>query len=329
MSLTRIALTSVSLCAQALYAETSPGAIIAVGYAPPSLAATAAPGQVIALSVYGVESRFPRPVIATDFPLPITLGGLSVKLSWLGTSTAVPLLAVQQTQCGPLQPEPCAVLTTISVQIPFEAVEECLLCGRLSIPSFLSVSENSVPRAAAQLVVPGDSIHIVSTCDTTALPFRIGGEPCGKVVTHADGSLVSLSNSARPGETLVMYAFGLGRTDPPVKSGEATPSPGAPIVDVNRFTVSFDYSRNALPVRPVNSGLPPSPWFDVSAFVQRPLYAGLVAGFAGLYQINFRLPDTKPPATCASSAGISSNLTVTVSSRWSFDGVGICLAAEK
>ena len=82
-------------------------------------------------------------------------------------------------------------------------------------------------------------------------------------------------------------------------------------------------------MRPVNADLPPSRWFDVSVFVQRPLYAGLVAGFAGLYQINFQLPDAKPPITCAPSAGISSNLTVTVSSPWSFDGVGICLAAEK
>jgi uncharacterized protein (TIGR03437 family) len=262
------------------------------------------------------------------FPLPTTLGGLSVKLSRLGPSTAVPLLAVQQTQCSPLQPEPCAVLTTISVQIPFEAVEECLLCGRPPIPSFLFVSENAVPRAAAQLVVPGDSIHIVTTCDTTALPFRSGGEPCGKIVTHADGSLVSFSNPARPGETLLMYAFGLGRTDPPVKTSEATPTPGAPVMDVNRFSVSFDYSRNAPPVRPVRSSLPASRWFDVS-FVQRPLYAGLVAGFAGLYQINFRLSDAKPSATCSPSAGISSNLTVTVSSPWSFDGVGICLTAEK
>ena len=68
-------------------------------------------------------------------------------------------------------------------------------------------------------------------------------------------------------------------------------------------------------------------WFDTTDFVEQPVYAGLVADLSGLYQINVRLPDTKPSRSCTADGLISSNLTVTVSSVWSFDGVGICLAA--
>ena len=91
-----IAFASLFLYAQALYPQKNPGAIVAAGYSPPSLAATAAPGQVIALSTYGIDSRFPRPVIATGFPLPTSLGGLSVALQWLGTS-----MPVRFARCGP------------------------------------------------------------------------------------------------------------------------------------------------------------------------------------------------------------------------------------
>ncbi len=316
------------VCGQALQAQKSPGAIAAAGYSTPPLALRAAPGQVIALSVYGLDSRFPRPVVATGLPLPTALGGISVALQQLGTSKPLPLLAIQQSQCDtPFRPEPCAVWTSISVQVPFEVVEECLLCGRPPIPGFLVVSENGVPRASVELGLPGDSIHIISTCEATALPFRSGGAPCGKAVTHADGSFVSFSSPARPGEVLVVYAFGLGRTNPPVKSGEATPASGVAL-DPSRFLVSFDYRPNAPPTRPLSSELRPSRWFDTGEFAQRPLYIGLVPGFVGLYQINLRIPETKPSAGCAPDQGIESNVTVTFSTPWSFDGVPICVDAR-
>jgi uncharacterized protein (TIGR03437 family) len=62
-------------------------------------------------------------------------------------------------------------------------------------------------------------------CDTTANPLSSPGT-CAKRVTHANGTIVDGFHPARPGEELVMYAFGLGRTTPELKTGEAAPSPG-------------------------------------------------------------------------------------------------------
>src|SRR5205823_6077961 len=41
---------------------------------------------------------------------------------------------------------------------------------------------------------------------------------------HADGTLVSAQSPAKAGESLVSYAAGLGKTDPPVVSGAGGPS---------------------------------------------------------------------------------------------------------
>jgi uncharacterized protein (TIGR03437 family) len=42
---------------------------------------------------------------------------------------------------------------------------------------------------------------------------------CTSIVTHADGTLVSADSPAKSGETVVVYAFGLGQTTPAVKTG--------------------------------------------------------------------------------------------------------------
>ena len=54
------------------------------------------------------------------------------------------------------------------------------------------------------------------------------------MVTHSDGTNVSAANPALAGETVVVYAVGLGPTKPVVSSGDPTPST-APIVDRTVF----------------------------------------------------------------------------------------------
>jgi len=128
------------------------------------------------------------------------------------------------------------------------------------------------------------------------------------MITHADGTLVTAQQPAKPGEVLVMYALGLGRTIPPAQTGAA---PAEPLALENFVGLDFNFSLNAAP-----RAAGPEPRV-------RPLYAGAVPGFVGLYQINSQVPPM-PPATPVCEEWTQTNLTVTVSSIV-YDGAGICV----
>ena len=90
----------------------------------------------------------------------------------------------------------------------------------------------------------------------------------GIAAEHADGSLISPDAPAHPGEVIVVYGTGLGRTDPTQIDGSIARS-AAPIVLLNQLQVLLDGQ--------------PVPAASI-------LYAGITPGFSGLYQINLRLP---------------------------------------
>src|SRR5579883_770620 len=92
------------------------------------------------------------------------------------------------------------------------------------------------------------------------------------IATHADGSLVTPGAPAKPGDTIVLYATGLGQTAPPVLYG-ILPASAASLA-VSGFVVLLD-------------GVP----VDPGAI----LYAGVCPGFTGLYQINLTLPSSAGP----------------------------------
>jgi hypothetical protein len=140
---------------------------------------------------------------------------------------------------------------------------------------------------------------------------------CQPVVAHADGRLVTEANPARAGETLVLYAYGLGWV-PGVKTGEAAPKEPRP-VGSPLTTVWFDFTVDAPPRNPYGGG-------SVPAFV------GLAPGYVGLYQVNFVVPAPPaghPPCGYTENRGVRTNLTVNVVAAWErfvSDGGGICVA---
>ena len=88
------------------------------------------------------------------------------------------------------------------------------------------------------------------------------------IAVHTNGQLCSTENPARRDEIVLLFGTGLGRTIPLPGPG-ALATMAAQIENVSDFRVLIN--GVALPASAV-------------------LYAGLAPGFAGLYQINFRLP---------------------------------------
>jgi uncharacterized protein (TIGR03437 family) len=87
------------------------------------------------------------------------------------------------------------------------------------------------------------------------------------LAAHSDGTIVTRENPARAGEIVVVYAGGLGQTKPPQSPGKLAPSAAA----IERRK-DFQLLLNGEPVNDI-------------------VYAGVTPTFAGLYQVNFRVPE--------------------------------------
>jgi uncharacterized protein (TIGR03437 family) len=123
-------------------------------------------------------------------------------------------------------------------------------------------------RVTLQLVndgLAGPAINIMLDPVAPAL-FEVGGPYV--IATHGNGPLVTPEWPATAGEVVVLYATGLGPTLPAAIPNRL-PEAAAPLAGIAAFDV----------------------WIDgVAVARQNILYAGLTPGFAGLFQINLRLP---------------------------------------
>lgn len=305
--------------------------VLGAGYSSPA-PAVVAPGQVITLLVQGIGANLTQTVQAQQTPLPTSLAGITVRIQQTEPfpsppSTAVPIFRVgpHLSTCFSAELPPCTVqLTEIMVQIPYEMIPNFPRFTQSANNVALVVSENNVDGSAFEVAPVFDRIHILTNCDyvqpgDVLLPFS---SLCGPVVTHGDGGpIVTAANPAKSGEMLVMYAFGLGATVPAAKTGEAAPVPALTLA--RTLLIGFDFRKNAAPQR-VEEATPDQPAM---------LFAGLTPGFAGLYQVNFRVPPVPAglpkcdiPSGPAEMLAVRTNLTVSVSGLFSFDGAAICVA---
>lgn len=92
------------------------------------------------------------------------------------------------------------------------------------------------------------------------------------VAVRLDGSLIHSQNPARRGETILLFANGLGQTIPDTPY-RMVPRQVAPLAKLSEFHILL----NSVEVPPDH--VP---------------YAGVAPGFAGLYQINLRVPEQAP-----------------------------------
>jgi len=106
------------------------------------------------------------------------------------------------------------------------------------------------------------------------------------IAARLDRSVVTAENPARPGEDIVLFATGAGVTVPPAPYGRLADR-AAPLARASEFGV----------------------WLDGVAVDGSAIrYAGVAPGFAGLYQINLKLPETaglNPEIRIGSAAAMS------------------------
>jgi uncharacterized protein (TIGR03437 family) len=296
--------------------------VVGAGYrvpAPPS----AAPGEVVTLSVTGLKTRIATPQSASTVPLPTTLAGISVTLNQGTASLAAPVFRIQQTGvcAAATNSSPDCFITSITIQVPFEIVAQ----GSPVVPLSVTVSENggSSVSQTFSLTPQIDAIHVVTSCDSILGAAPVSGQICTPTVTHADGSPVSVNSPASAGETVVVYAVGLGVTQPSVLTGQAGPVPAA-MPNNSNLTVGFDYSPDAPPTIPNPQQTSTSP---AQGPGPKP-FAWLTAGFVGLYQLNVTIP--APPAALLPCLNrIYSNLTINIEGAASLDGAQICVSPSQ
>ncbi|SPE24042.1 exported hypothetical protein [Candidatus Sulfopaludibacter sp. SbA3] len=274
------------------------------GYRNPANTVTAAPGQVLTVSVYGVAARFASPVapVAGINGYPTQIQGVSVDFVQGSLTVHLPIWGIQQTACPATGA--CSPATTFTFQIPYE------LDPASGDQAQLNVQENGATSAQVVLNPVTDSVHVINTCDQTGIFLSIAvGLPdgsCVPIVMHP-GGLVTPTSPAKPGETLVLWAYGLGAIDHPVPN-PCCSSPDQLPLAAQPFNLSFSYlDAGAFPMRRLG--------------VATPSYTGMTG--AGLYQVQFVVPAA--PASLSPCSGRSGNLTVQVSGPASADTATICL----
>jgi uncharacterized protein (TIGR03437 family) len=178
--------------------------------------------------------------VASSLPLPKQLGDVEV----LVNDSPVPLLFA-----GPSQ---------VNAQIPFELDPD---------------SEFQIElRRGSALATP--QTVIVSQARPGVFSVDQSGAGQGHIYIARANGTQTLAGAATPavaGDIVIIYANGLGRTNPPVPAGQATPFTNlSPLVNPATVTIG---GRNAA--------------------IQ---FAGLVPGFVGLYQINTVVPAGVTPS---------------------------------
>lgn len=135
---------------------------------------------------------------------------------------------------------------------------------------------------------PGNSVSVTIAERAPKILVFGGGTPI--IVNYSDGSIPSetftllKSHAAHPGDTLIIYAIGLGQTDPEATTGAAATNP--PLLEID-------------PPVTVTLGGGFSPTTTIT-----PLFTGLAPGFVGLYQINVTLPENVPTGSSSNNYSV-------------------------
>ena len=198
--------------------------------------------------------------VADGYPLPNDLGGGSMSFN--------DAIAAPQLFAAPGQR---------SFQVPWE------LAGLANATLTVKVGDQTSPAATVPLARVNPGIFVLNHLDQAAALISSSGG----IVAGPAGRFPG-ARPARPGETLEIFATGLGPvTNPPATGAAALSDPMSSTVE------------------PVSVRL--------GGTLMRVVFSGLVPSFAGLYQVNAQLSDAAPPGNAVplviSVAGVDSNTT--------------------
>jgi uncharacterized protein (TIGR03437 family) len=173
---------------------------------------------------------------------------------------------------GTLLSDANAIVTTPSLPVSLALVSISFDGGGLSLPGhihFVSPGQINVQipwefqgQSSVQMKVTyGDFLW----SDIYTVPLGTYS-PGVFAITDASGAVISQSNPAKRGQTIIVYANGLGPVDRPVVSGDPTPA--------------------TLPL--TNTLVPPS--INIGGRTATAAFSGLTPGSVGLYQLNVVVP---------------------------------------
>lgn len=206
--------------------------------------------------------RIERVVSAADRSDSIAPGGL---VSILGRDLSPFNVSTDDPTLADALPEACLTVNGTTAPIIFASPERV----NAQLPF------NAGGPTTLILRTPGgasDSFRLrVATSAPTVFRSGTAGPETGlpAVIRAVNNDLVTLSNPIHPGDEIVIYATGLGRTNPEVPAG--TPAPYEPLA-------------RAVETPQVQLG-----GVDLNVF-----YAGLTPGLVGVYQINALVPLNVP-----------------------------------
>ena len=172
--------------------------------------------------------------------------------------------------------------TATATSLPFPATLAGVQVAINGIPAPLYFASPTLISAVVPYTIPTDGsllqiqVSNGSTASNVAQVFSgysapgIFTVPPGGVgssaILHSDFSLVTRAKPAKVGETVLMFLTGLGPVYPPTPAGAAGPTnPFSSVAGV----VEIDLDGQLAPIS----------------------YAGLAPGLAGLYQVNFTIPE--------------------------------------
>jgi uncharacterized protein (TIGR03437 family) len=231
---------------------------------------TVAPGSIAALFAANLTNQAPQ--AAQTLPLPTTLAGLSVKVN------------------GILAPLFFASANQINLQVP-SGVNP----GTATVEVFASGASAPVATGAATIAEAAPGV------------FTIEQSSSGQAVAlnsdysfNADFDRLPGSRPEATGAFVVVYATGIGRTNPLVADGQPAPA-GTPALATAPTTVTIGGAQAQV------------------------LFSGLAPGFVGLWQLNIALPSL--PTNMATSLRVelrgrqSQPATLAVANRNEFGSV--------
>jgi uncharacterized protein (TIGR03437 family) len=185
-------------------------------------------------AVFGNQFTFDAPTSAAMLPLQTTLDNVQVLVNG----------------------KPAPVYYTSSGQINFE------------VPIDAATGDGTI-----QVVRNGTQGNLIYVDINAQVPRFIVYDGNYAIMTTPAGALTGVpSNPVKVGDTIVIYALGLGPTSPPVSSGTASPtSPLATVAGTTKVCFGVE-----------------TPFFQAPCTA--PEFVGLTPNFVGLYQVNVKIP---------------------------------------